>query len=153
MTSRVQRRDSDPNRVAAATERHSRVPAGCGWSWRRAPISCAGWGRSSWWLPIRVCPGSAAHRCAPQPPWPHLHTSAAAAAAAAALSLPNRLWRKRDSAGLHSAQIPPSAGSGSRDAPTSGLRWNAQRRKTPALPRRFRGKFGNFYSPAIQRKK
>lgn len=103
---------------AIVAESHSRVPAGCVWSWPRGPISCAGWGRSSWLalsvysyprLSLFTASGALADWCAPQPPpWPQLHNHQQLSPC---ICPPACLWRKRDSAGLHSAQIPPSADS------------------------------------------
>lgn len=110
-TSKVQLPDQTG---AAVAESHSRVPAGCVWSWPRGPISCAGWGPSSSLAlscSLRLSPftaGSAlAAWCAPQPPpWPQLHNHQQLSSC---ICPPACVWRKRDSAGLHSAQIPPSA--------------------------------------------
>lgn len=98
-------------------ESHSRVPEGYVWSWLHGPISCAGWGQSS---SLAVCSSylrlslftassALAAWCAPQPPpWSQLHNHQQLSSC---ICLPACLWRKRDSAGLHSAQIPPSADS------------------------------------------
>lgn len=99
-------------------ESHSRVPVGCVWSWPHGPISCAGWERSSSLvlsvssylrLSLFTASGALADWCAPQsPPWPQLHNHQQLSPC---ICPPACLWRKRDSAGLHSAQIPPSADS------------------------------------------
>lgn len=99
-------------------ESHSRVPEGYVWSWPRGPISCAGWGRSSSLalsvssylrLSLFTASGALADWCAPQPPpWSQLHNHQQLSSC---ICPPACLWRKRDSAGLHSAQIPPSADS------------------------------------------
>lgn len=96
-------------------ESHSQVPEGCVWSWPRGPISCAGWGPSSSLvlsvfsylrLSLFTASGALAAWCAPQPPpWSQLHNHQLLSPCICLLAC---LWRKRDSAGLHSAQIPPS---------------------------------------------
>lgn len=58
-------------------------------------------------LSLLTASGALADWCAPQPPpWPQLHNHQQLSPC---ICPPACLWRKRDSAGLHSAQIPPSA--------------------------------------------
>lgn len=97
---------------------HSRVPEGYVWSWPHGPISCANWGRSSslalcvssyLCLSLFTASSALAAWCAPQPPpWSQLHNHQQLSSW---IQPPACLWRKRDSAGLHSAQIPRSADS------------------------------------------
>lgn len=103
---------------AKLQESHSRVPVGCVWSWPHGPISCAGSERSSssalsvssyLRLSLFTASGALADWCEPQPPpWPQLHNHQQLSPC---ICPPACLWRKRESAGLHSAQIPPSADS------------------------------------------
>lgn len=100
---------------AMVAESHSRVPEGYVWSWPHGPISCAGWGQSSSLalyrssylrLSLFTASSGLAVWCAPQSP---SMATAAQPQLSPCICPPACLWRKRDSAGLHSAQIPPSA--------------------------------------------